>query len=66
MMALANGAQLGRYEIRWQPGSGGLARFGWVKIYEKHFAKYDTKAGVACQEYVYDVLKAYVDTTLKH
>jgi serine/threonine protein kinase len=28
--------------------------------------KYDAKTGVACQEYVYDVVKAYIDTTLKH
>jgi adenosylhomocysteine nucleosidase len=27
---------------------------------------YDAKTGEACQEYVYDVVKAYIDTTLKH
>jgi adenosylhomocysteine nucleosidase len=27
---------------------------------------YDAKTGLACQEYVYDVVKAYIDTTLKH
>jgi adenosylhomocysteine nucleosidase len=27
--------------------------------------KYDAKTGEACQEYVYDVVKAYIATTLK-
>ncbi len=27
--------------------------------------EYDAKTGVACQEYVYDVVKAYIDLTLK-
>lgn len=27
---------------------------------------YDAKTGVACQEYVYEVVKAYIATTLKH
>ncbi len=28
--------------------------------------EYDAKTGVACQEYVYDVVKAYINTSLKH
>jgi adenosylhomocysteine nucleosidase len=28
--------------------------------------KYDAQTGLACQEYVYEVVKAYIATTLKH
>jgi hypothetical protein len=50
----------------WRIGCGRVTVFACCPTTSPNGGKYEAKTGEACQEYVYDEVKAYIDTMFKH